>query len=82
MSNEGLQNFCLKSTLMAFEQREIIIVSQLLWHGPSVFADSSEGLSHLVALYPPAWGLFLTISHRTISDDDPNISSKNNLKIC
>lgn len=28
--NEGLQNFCLKSTLMAFEQREIIIVSQLL----------------------------------------------------
>ena len=41
----------LKLRLLAFKQGGIFIVSHLLWHGTSVFAVSSDGLSHLVALY-------------------------------
>jgi hypothetical protein len=49
ITGKGLQNLGLISTLRAFEQGGIFIVSHLLWHGTSVFLVSSEGPPHSVA---------------------------------
>jgi hypothetical protein len=55
ISGEGLQNLGLCSALRAFEQRGIIIVPHLQWHGASVFPVSSEWPPHSVAFYDTQW---------------------------
>jgi hypothetical protein len=52
ITGEGLQNLGLCLALRAFEQEEIFIVPQSLWHWASVFPLSSEGpLPYLVVSY-------------------------------
>jgi hypothetical protein len=51
ITGEGLQNLGLCSSLRAFEQGRIFIVSHLLWARVSVFPLSSEGPLYSVASY-------------------------------
>ena len=51
IAGEGLQNACLCSASMAFEDGGIFIVPHLLWHGALVFVVSSEGPVQCSAFY-------------------------------
>ena len=55
IAGEGLQNACLCSASMAFEEGGIFIVPHLLWHGALVFVVSSEWPVQCTAFHDKQW---------------------------